>query len=48
MRGKLQEARERLRRPTYAELVATLALFIALGGASYAADRPEQMEVSAP
>ena len=37
MRGKLKDARKRLRRPTYAELVATLALFIALGGASYAA-----------
>ncbi len=28
---------KRLRRPSYAEIVATLALFVALGGASYAA-----------
>lgn len=33
----LREATRKLRRPTYAEVVATLALFIALGGASYAA-----------
>ena len=29
--------REKVRRPSYAEVVATLALFIALGGVSYAA-----------
>lgn len=37
MRGKLKAAFRKLRKPTYAEVVATLALFIALGGASYAA-----------
>lgn len=33
----LGRAARRLRRPNYAEVVATLALFIALGGVSYAA-----------
>lgn len=37
MGEKRKGLRERLRRPSYAEVVATLALFIALGGASYAA-----------
>lgn len=37
MGEKLKGMRQRLRRPTYAEIVATLALFIALGGVSYAA-----------
>lgn len=35
--GRFRGIRRRLRRPSYAEVVATLALFIALGGASYAA-----------
>lgn len=39
MREKVWGMRKKLRRPSYAELVATLALFIALGGASYAAIR---------
>ena len=34
MGEKLKGLRKRLRRPTYAETVATLALFIALGGVS--------------
>ena len=37
MGEKRKGLRERLRRPSYAEVVATLALFIALGGVSYAA-----------
>jgi len=37
MRVKAKAAVERLRRPTFSDVVALLALFIALGGASYAA-----------
>ncbi len=37
MRRKVEGLARKLRRPSYAEVVATLALFIALGGASYAA-----------
>jgi len=37
MRGKLKVLDKKLRRPSYAEVVATMALFIALGGVSYAA-----------
>lgn len=37
MREMLEGLGKKLRRPSYAEVVATLALFIALGGVSYAA-----------
>ncbi len=37
MRETLKSLRKKLRAPSYAEVVATLALFIALGGVSYAA-----------
>lgn len=39
--------RRRLRRPTYADVVATLALFIALGGVSYAAVQIPKSSVGA-
>lgn len=38
---------KKLRRPTYSEVVATLALFIALGGASYAAIQVPKNSVGA-
>ena len=37
MRRRVRESVRKLRRPSYSEVIATLALFIALGGASYAA-----------
>ena len=48
MRGRIEGFRKKLRRPGYAEIVATLALFIAIGGVSYAAIKIPKNSVGTP